>query len=233
MAGIFDDLKHDLVNGIPVLFTGTPCQAAAVLNFVETNKIPRQKLYLCDIICHGVPSPRAFNEFITWLKQRETFDTYYFRNKELSWRGDSASVNTQEGVKTNRYISGFMTLYYSNLLTDEACFNCKFTTKERVSDITVSDFWGIEDTAVEFEDALGVSMVLINTANGRELFDAVGGKKKSVTLDNAKQPQLKKPTEKPSGYAEFWQNYDIHSALHTHGAIKDSFKTKLYKLIIR
>ncbi len=233
ITNIFDDLKHDLTNGMPVLFTGTPCQAAAVLNFVKTNKIPRQKLFLCDIICHGVPSPRAFDEFIAWLKQREAFNTYYFRNKELSWRGDSASVSTHEGVKTNRYISGFMNLYYSNLLTDEACFNCKFTTKERVSDITVSDFWGIEDTAAQFEDSLGVSMVLINTVNGRELFEAIDGKKMSVTLDNAKQPQLKKPTEKPDCYDEFWKNYNIDSALNKYGAIKDSFKTKIYKFINR
>ena len=124
-----------------------------------------------------------------------------------------------------------MSLYYSNLLTDEPCFDCKFTTKERVSDITVSDFWGIENTEPQFEDLLGVSMVLINTQKGRELFESVKVKKISVNLDNAKQPQLKKPAEKPDGYEEFWQNYNINSALEKYGAIKDSLKTKLYKLI--
>ena len=83
----------------------------------------------------------------------------------------------------------------------------------------------------EFEDSLGVSMVLINTAKGKELFENAKGKKMSVNLDNAKQPQLKKPTERPDGYDEFWQNYNIDSALNKYGAIKDSLKTKIYKLI--
>ncbi len=231
MTGVFEQLSYDLKAQRAVLFTGTPCQTAAVLNFVKSKKLPQEKLYLCDIICHGVPSPKAFNDYILWLKERETFDKYYFRNKEISWRGDSASVSLDNGIKANKYISSFMSLYYSNLLTDEACFDCKFTTKERVSDITVSDFWGIEDTAAKFEDSLGVSMVLVNTQKGRELFESVKGKKISVNLDNAKQPQLKKPAEKPDGYDEFWQNYNINSALKKYGAIKDSLKTKLYKLI--
>ena len=233
MTNVFVNLKNDLINGMPVLFIGTPCQTAAVLNFVKSNRLDAEKLYLCDIICHGVPSPKAFDDFILWLKQRESFNKYDFRNKEFSWRGDSASVNTESGVKSSKYISSFMSLYYSNLLTDEACFNCRFASKERVSDITVSDFWGIEDTKAEFEDSLGVSMVLINTQKGRELFESVKGKKVSVNLDNAKQPQLKKPTEKPDGYEEFWQNYNIDSALNKYGAIKDSLKTKIYKLIKR
>lgn len=233
MTGVFEQLSYDLKALKPVLFTGTPCQTAAVLNFVKSKKLPQEKLYLCDIICHGVPSPKAFDDFILWLKERETFDKYYFRNKELSWRGDSASVSWENSIKANRYISSFMSLYYSNLLTDEACFDCEFTTKERVSDITVSDFWGIEDTEAEFEDSLGVSMVLINTQKGSELFGEVKGKKISVNLDNAKQPQLKKPTERPDGYNEFWQNYNIDSALEKYGAIKDSLKTKIYKLIKR
>lgn len=231
MTGVFEQLSDDLKAQRTVLFTGTPCQTAAVLNFVNSKKLPQEKLYLCDIICHGVPSPKAFDDFILWLKGRETFDKYHFRNKELSWRGDSASASLDNGVKSNRYISSFMSLYYSNLLTDEACFDCKFARKERVSDITVSDFWGIENTEPEFEDSLGVSMVLINTEKGRELFESVKGKKISVNLDNAKQPQLKKPAEKPDGYEEFWQNYNINSALEKYGAIKDSLKTKLHKLL--
>lgn len=233
MTNIFNDIKANLQQEKTVLFTGTPCQNASILNFVKTQKLNAEKLYLCDIICHGVPSPKAFNDFILWLKEKENFNEYYFRNKELSWRGDSASINTDEGYRKNQFISSFMNLYYSNLITDEACFNCKFTTKERVSDITISDFWGIENTALEFEDSLGVSMVIINTQKGKELFEKIGGKKKAVSLENAKQPQLKKPTEKPQGYKEFWQNYNIKTALQKYGAIKENFKTKIYKLIKR
>lgn len=231
MNDIFLKIKEALEQGKSVLFTGTPCQNAGLLNYAKLNKLNTDKLYLCDIICHGVPSPKAFADFIAWLKEREEFNEYYFRNKAFSWRGDSASIKLNKEFKRSKYISSFMNLYYTNLITDEACFNCKFTSYERVSDITVSDFWGIENTAKEFEDALGVSMVIVNTLKGKELFEKIGGKKKTVSLENAKQPQLKNPTNKPSNYSEFWQNYNIKTALNKYGAIKDNLKTKIYKLI--
>ena len=231
MTETFEKIEMALKSEKAVLFTGTPCQNAAVLNYAKIKKLNTDKLYLCDIICHGVPSLKAFSDFITWLKEREEFNEYYFRNKEFSWRGDSASVIGVNGPKRSRYISSFMNLYYSNLITDEACFNCKFTSKERVSDITISDFWGIEKTLPEFEDKLGVSMVIINSEKGKELFENIGGKKKAVSLENAKQPQLKEPTKKPIAYSEFWQNYNIKTALNKYGAIKDNLKTKIYKLI--
>ena len=231
MTETFEKIEVALKSEKAVLFTGTPCQNAAVLNYAKIKKLNTDKLYLCDIICHGVPSPKAFSDFITWLKEREEFNEYYFRNKEFSWRGDSASVIGVNGPKRSRCISSFMNLYYSNLITDEACFNCKFTSKERVSDITISDFWGIEKTLPEFEDKLGVSMVIINSEKGKKLFENIGGKKKAVSLENAKQPQLKEPTKKPITYSEFWQNYNIKTALNKYGAIKDNLKTKIYKLI--
>ena len=231
MTGVFEDIKTDLKSDKKVLFIGTPCQTAAVLNFIKVNKLNVNNIYLCDIICHGVPSPKAFNDYILWLKEKESFNKYYFRNKEISWRGDSASVKENDMLKTSKYISSFMNLYYSNLITDEACFNCAFTSKERVSDITISDFWGIENTIKDFEDALGVSMVLVNTKKGAELFESVNGKKKAVSIENAKQPQLKAPTKKPNGYGEFWQNYNIKTALNKYGAIKENLKTKIYNLI--
>lgn len=233
MTNVFEYLENDLKEEKIVLFTGTPCQVAAVKNYVKIKRLNSKKLYLCDIICHGVASVTAFENFIEWLKnkEKEDFNKYYFRNKDISWRGDSASIEIKNGLKRSKNISAFMNLYYCNYITDEACFNCNFTSKPRVSDITISDFWGIENTAAEFEDKLGVSMVMANTDKGQELFNELKGKQKEVTLDNAKQPQLKNPTSKPANYEEFWENFDIKKALLKYGAIKESLKTKLYKII--
>ena len=229
--GSFNEIKADLSTNKTVLFIGTPCQVAAVKNYVLVNKIDDKNLYLCDIICHGVPSNRAFNDFILWLKEKENFDKFYFRNKEISWRGDSCSIRSGDNLKRSKYISGFMNLYYSNLITNNACFNCKFTEPNRVSDITISDFWGIENANAKFEDNLGVSMVLLNTKKGEDLFSSLSGKKQETEISFAKQPNLKAPTKKPNGYEEFWQNYNIDNALKKYGAIKENFKTKIYNII--
>lgn len=71
MTGVFDNLKTDLENGLPVLFTGTPCQVASLKNYVSLNNLSTQNLYLCDIICHGVPSPKVFKDYIDWLGDAE------------------------------------------------------------------------------------------------------------------------------------------------------------------
>ena len=198
-----------------------------------------QNLYLCDIICHGVPSPRAFKDYISWLDEKEGQKTekYYFRNKSVSWRGDSAVVKTEKDeIKSGKNVSAFMNLYYSNNITNDACFDCKFTSLDRISDITLSDFWGIENENPKFEDELGVSMVMLNTKKGEELFSQLDGESVRASLDNAKQPQLHKPTEKPDTYCDFWKNYKVKGieyVLKEYGLPKASLKTRIYNLIYR
>lgn len=237
MTGIFEDLKNDLSKGKPVLFIGTPCQVAAVNNFVSRQKLDVQNLYSCDIICHGVPSPRVFKDYIGWLSraENEQVTKYYFRNKEFSWRGDSSTMESpSKEHKRNNNVSAFMNLYYSNNITCDACFDCHFTSVDRVSDLTISDFWGIEKENPEFEDALGVSMVMLNTSKGKALFDTLEGQAIDANIENAKQPQLNHPTEKPDGYDAFWQAYKVKGidyAIKTFGLPKTNLKSKIYNLL--
>ena len=237
MTGVFDELKHDLESGRSVLFTGTPCQVAGVKNYVSQRRIDDKNLYLCDIICHGVPSPRVFKDYIKWLKatEKETIKKYHFRNKTVSWRGDSSVVETEKSEFIhNKNTSAFLNMYYSNNLTNDSCFNCCFTSQDRVSDLTISDFWGIEKDNPHFEDKLGVSMVMVNTSKGKTLFDALDGEKAEANIDNAKQPQLSQPPSKPQGYEMFWQKYKesgIEYAVKNFGIPKTNFKSKIYNLI--
>ena len=237
ITSIFESLENDLVNGNPVLFTGTPCQVAAVKNFVLSKKLNSQKLYLCDIICHGVPSPKVFKDYIEWLgdAEKSKITKYYFRNKSFSWRGDSSSAETETTeIKRNKNVSAFMNLYYGNNITCDACFNCKFTSQDRVSDLTISDFWGIENDNPDFEDKLGVSMVLVNSQKGNELFSSFNGESVKANIENAKQPQLKKATEKPEDYDEFWKTYKekgIDYTIKKYAMPKTTLKTIAYKII--
>ena len=237
MTGVFDNLKTDLENGLPVLFTGTPCQVASLKNFVSLNNLSTQNLYLCDIICHGVPSPKVFKDYIDWLgdAEKSKITKYYFRNKKFSWRGDSCSAETDTAqIIRNKNVSAFMNLYYGNNITCDACFNCKFTSQDRIGDLTISDFWGIEKDNPEFEDKLGVSMVLVNSQKGMELFSTLDGKSVEANIENAKQPQLKNPVNKPDGYDEFWKTYKekgIDYTVKKYAIPKTTLKSMIYNLI--
>ncbi len=237
ITGVFEPLKNDILAGIPVLFSGTPCQIAAINNFVKKEELNTEQLYLCDIICHGVPSPKVFDDYIKWLNTKHVFKKYFFRNKAISWRGDSSAIEAADAqLLHNQNTSAFMNIYYSNNITSDACFECKYTNQKRISDITISDFWGLENINPNFEDSYGVSMVLTNTQKGENLFAQTEGIKETSDIRFAKQPQLEHPTAKPGTYEAFWKNYKTNGfeyVVKHFGFPKKTVKTILYNLIKR
>ena len=233
MSGCFEQIKQDLLAGRPVLFTGTPCQVSAVKNYSKICKLPTEKLYLVDIICHGVPSPRVFSDYIRWLEGRlgSKVQKYQFRDKRVSWRGNSASALLEDGrwVHASKLTDAYMNTYYSGAMTRESCYRCQYTSTNRVSDMTISDFWGIEKKEPSFEDALGVSMLLVNTEKGARLFRELHGEKSETDLSNVRQPQLHDPCEKPLERDAFWREYrekGIDHVLLRYGGLRSENRIK-------
>lgn len=233
----FIAIGNELKNGKKVLFSGTPCQVDAIRNFVKIKNIADENLYLVDIICHGVPSPKIYTEFIEWLKKQKKSKVkkYYFRNKEISWRGNSCLVVLENGeiLKNDLYASAYMNLYYSNNITRPSCYSCKYTTIERCSDLTIGDYWGVENIQPEFEDKLGVSVVLVNTEKGKKLLEESQGSDCVGKLETLKQPQLSKSCAKPNGRELFWREYQekgISYVIKKYGGIRISLKSKVWNL---
>ncbi len=238
ISSCYNLIENVLRLGKIVLFSGTPCQVDALNRFVLMKKIPNDNLFTVDIICHGVPSKVVYRDYLLWLekKYKSKIVDYKFRSKSISWRGSSCYAKFENGLelKNDKKLCSFMNLYYSDNITRESCYSCKYTIKQRVSDITISDYWGIENVDKDFEDKLGVSMVLINTDKGERFFEQVEGEKIVGNLQKAIQPQLKKPTARPHTREEFWDTYKkkgLKPLLKKYGGVKsDSLKTKLYKL---
>lgn len=204
----FASIARDLQEGKTVLFTGTPCQVSGLKAFVEQKRISTQRLLLTDIVCHGIPSPYIFKSYIQWLEDKEKAKVvaYKFRDKGISWRGHSASVLLDDGrvLSATPEANAYMNVYYSGCTVRQSCYQCRYTTNERISDLTISDYWGIENTSPDFEDKLGVSMVLVNTPKGEALMAQLQGAAVKTSLNGAKQPQLSNPCEKPADREAFW-----------------------------
>ena len=85
LTGVFKSVKEDLKNGYVVLFSGTPCQTAGLNSFV--GKLLRDNLILVDIVCHGVPGPSLWRDYIDYLEKKEGFEVQYvnFRDKKYGW----------------------------------------------------------------------------------------------------------------------------------------------------
>ena len=82
LNGVFRSVRDDLKNGLVVLFSGTPCQTAGLNSFV--GKKLRDHLFLVDIVCHGVPGPFLWRDYLSYIerKQGDIVTFVDFRDKE-------------------------------------------------------------------------------------------------------------------------------------------------------
>lgn len=195
MESVFWQVKQDLKNGMIVLFSGTPCQTSGLNAYV--GKKLRENLYLVDIVCHGVPAPYVWRDYLAYLEKKQGAKICWvnFRDKqEFGW---SAHRETFKFVNGGGGKMNFTYLFYQHIMFRHSCGKCHFCNTRRPSDITIADFWGWEKTDPNINaDDKGVSLVLVNTEKGRRLFEAVRSNLDTVPaeLENCLQPNLQHPS---------------------------------------
>ena len=209
ISGVHKQIKTDLENDLQVLFVGTPCQVNAVKNYIGEN----ENLYTADLICHGVPSPELWEKYIKYIEEKYNKKATYFsfRNKDIAWRKYSGRVTFADGtvIENTNLLNAYCELFQYDLALRKSCENCPFASLARVGDITLGDFWGIENVLPEIDDNKGVSAVLINTEKGKKLFDCA---EKNLEIHKvateqiaARQPNLSHPSKR-SIKAETFRN---------------------------
>lgn len=170
----YKEVKRFLEDGKKVLFTGTPCQIEGLLSFLRKDY---ENLYTQDIICHGVPSPKVWRKYLEYKKTiyNETPKKVNFRKKDIEgW--NSYYVNFTFSKKEENVFfkkDAYMKLFLKNFDLRDTCYSCNFKKEKRKSDITVADFWGINNVRPEMNDEKGTSAVLVNSPKGKELFENI------------------------------------------------------------
>lgn len=210
MNDIIKKVKEDLNNNKKVLFSGTACQVHAVK--VSVPKKYHDNLYTIDLICHGVPSKKIFEEFLKYIEKisGKTIKDFNFRDKRFGWRSHYETSIFEDGTElTTQY---FKTLFYGHNILRPACHNCNYANTHRPADITIADFWGVENVAPEFQDKKGVSLTIINNLKGKEWFEAVKDELHTVYCsveDCIKNTYtLNQPTPEAETREEFWNDYN-------------------------
>ena len=170
----FTKAKQYLDGGRLVLFTGTPCHVSALLSFLGK---PYPNLITQDLICHGTPSPAVWQAYLEYRAQvaDSEIKEVSLRKKLEGKRATSVCIQFENGTRYVRTPHGkddFMKLFLYNKCLRPSCHRCAFKGL-RESDITLADFWGVNAVAPEMNDKKGVSLVLVNTPKGEEIFEAV------------------------------------------------------------
>lgn len=192
LDGVFVDIEKRLDGGQDVLFSGTPCQISGLHAFLRKKY---NNLFCIDFVCHGVPSPMAWKAYVEYRAKQdangELPKTINLRSKKTGWsRYQYSNVFEYENGKQHSISSSdslFMKLFVGDYISRPSCENCKFKGYNRVSDITLGDFWGIWDIDPEMDDNKGTSVVLIQSEKGQALWNEISGKIKfkEVSLEQA------------------------------------------------
>lgn len=219
MEDCFRNIVEQLQGGKTVVFSGTPCQIAGLKSLVEIKRVDTTKLYLIDIICHGTPSPIILDEWKKSIerKYKKKVKSISFRDKKIGWLGYPTKVRFTDGeiIRRTYKAQEYIRLFFSHFIMAPSCYECPFSNMNRQSDITIGDFWGVENSFPDVNPGKGVSLVLANTKKGNDILERIN---KSKTLNETiiqcekksflqYQHNLNKPTERPIGRDKFWNDF--------------------------
>ena len=241
LDNIFSYIKQN-INDNKILFVGTPCQVAGLKAFLKKDY---DNLLCIDLFCHGVPSPKLFNKYIKELEEsnNDHVINYNFRDKSTGWDTYSNTITFK-----NKKISEFQTendymkLFLSDIALRESCYHCNFKLGNKYSDITLGDFWGVQNCYPEMYDKNGVSAIIVNTDKGSKIFNDIVNdleckecKLEEIVNGN---PSLVRSGLKPKCRDKFFKDIDVMnvsdlSKKYTKISFINKFFSKLKKFIKR
>lgn len=183
LKNVYSEIQKCLKEGNLVLFTGTPCQVDGLRCFLRKEY---DNLLTVDLICHGVPSPRLFQLYVESVsKKMGNISDIKFRDKKRNGWGSQGSITYSNKTKSiSPYNSSYYQYYYlQNCVSRMSCYSCKYSSKQRIGDLTIGDYWNISKEFPKLDTSAGFSAVLINTATGEKVFTEISSKLKVYETD--------------------------------------------------
>ena len=241
-VGCFKHIEKDLRAGCKVCFSGVSCQCAALISFLDTRKVSRQNLITVNVLCHGVPSQAIFDKY-TEEAAHEAILSYQFRFKDKETdrnhiNSRTARIELSNGRQYIRTIENdaFLRGYYKRLFYRPSCAVCHFTCKERITDFTIADAWGVEKIKPDYRPIEGVSLILFNTEKAKKYFIPIESRMdlEEVASDwaLASQKLFEAPTvmhKNRDMFFRLWEKESLHKAVFD--CTKPSLKQRLWRFI--
>ena len=209
IGNTYKEAETFLKQGREVLYSGTPCQIAGLKHYLRREY---DKLLTIDIVCHGVPSPLVWREYLKSIVPQEEKVRYVnMRDKRNGWSSYCIAVRTDKReicmpASKCVFIEGFL----RDLYLRPSCYNCSAKSGRSGSDITLGDFWGVANLHSECADEGGVSLAL---AWSREGVDVVRSAKCSVVESNYNNvkvfnPSIERNVAEPKLRGTFWERFE-------------------------
>ena len=204
-----------------VLFIGVPCEVFAIKQFISRIQHDHQ-LFCIDLLCHGGASPRCLQDHITAISRGRQVGDVSFRGGKYDCSFTVWGSDRKKMYSVGQFTDPYFLMFMKRVIYQKACYNCAYAGSERVGDITLGDFWGLDKEIEKQTDIRGINLLFINTAAGEKLIETV---KSDIMLMSrpieeaiSGNDTLRAPTQKPREYEELWKliNQDgFHKAIKT------------------
>ena len=169
----YQEVKSDLNTGRKVLFSGCPCQIAGLYAYLGEKEY--RNLITIEVICHGVPSPKAFQKYLHDNFENKTITQINFRDKtKYGWRS-SSNIFFDDGsvYRESEKLDPFYRAFLPCMILRRSCSACPFSRIPRQADISIGDFWGIMEADKSWDDKKGTGLILVNNTKGKAFFDGI------------------------------------------------------------
>jgi len=214
-SNTYSDIKEKLCTNpdVYLLYSGTPCQIAGLKSFLGKEY---KNLFTVDLVCHGVPSQKLFNQYINWLEEKvgEKILYYGFRDKDIKGWTCTGKIKTSTKTKIiNSALDPYYSAFMRGLTYRKSCYSCPFANIDnRPGNVSIGDFWGVEIQIPSFYSKNGVSCCIINDEKGKDLFYQI--KEKFYIVETTKEKiyyenqNLKSPVKFKSKRDIIYKNID-------------------------
>lgn len=235
----YRQVKMDLEVDKYVMFSGTGCQINGLKYFLGKEY---SNLFCVDVLCHGTPSPALWNKYVDYIENENQAEivNVNFRCKDTSWSnfGMKVILNDEKQIFSPKDSDPYLQMFLRNYSLRPSCYQCVAKRIKR-SDMTIADFWGINNVDSGMNDEKGVSLIIIRTAKGMSMFEKIGFrlKSKSVTYEEGvrrnvvEYKSVKRPLERNVFFADM-HAMDFKRLKEKYAApLPVSMRTKIKKII--
>lgn len=233
MGNVYQQVQADLETGKKVLFSGTGCQVNGLKGFLRKDY---DNLFCVDVICHGVPSPKLWKAYVLFGEKKENsrLIDVNFRCKKNGWSdyGINKKYGNSNEVYTSKNQDPYMLMFLKDYCLRPSCYEC-MAKKYKRSDITIADFWGIDDVLPQMNDGKGVSLILVRSKQGKKLLSQIQSKivmanvsyEEGISKNRSEYTSVKRPPERET----FFQDLALYQFedMEKKYAISPSFSLKV------
>lgn len=194
----FRQAKEFLDGGRKVFYSGTPCQIAGLKKYLAREY---ENLLTADLICHGVPSQKLWRKYLEWQGEKLGEKIIYcgFRDKDVGGYSCNGKLKTKTKTKT---VWSVLDSYYASFIRcetyRESCYSCPYSSLERPGDISMGDFTEIKEIDPNFDLTKGLSLCILNTEKGQNLFNIIKEEFNIIPLEFSQYISIKSNLERPS-----------------------------------